>query len=49
MRARDDEIKRVLAELDVHIGEVEAGVAALKQLMAGDEVPGGEGSDPTPH
>jgi len=48
MTARDDEIRRVLADLDVHIAEVEAGVATLKQLMAHDEVPGGEGSDPTP-
>jgi hypothetical protein len=31
-----------VAELDVHIAEVEAGVAALKRLLAADEVPGEE-------
>jgi hypothetical protein len=40
MSARDDEIRRVMAELDVHIAEVEASVAVLKALLAGDEVPG---------
>ena len=39
MSARDDEIKRVVAELDVHIAEVEATVAALKRLLAADEIP----------
>jgi len=39
MSARDGEIRRVLAELDVHVAEVEASVAALKALLAGDEVP----------
>ena len=42
MSARDDEIRRVMAELDVHIAEVEASVAVLKALLAGDEVPGEE-------
>ena len=40
MRARDDEIRRVVAELDVHIAEVEASVAVLKALLADDEIPG---------
>jgi len=48
MSARDDEIRRVVAELDVHIAEVEAGVAVLKALMADDEVPGEGDSDPKP-
>ena len=41
MSARDDEIRRVAAELDIHVAEVEAGVAVLKALLA-DEVPGEE-------
>jgi hypothetical protein len=40
MTARDDQIRRVVAELDVHIAEVEARVAALKALLASDEIPG---------
>jgi hypothetical protein len=44
MSARDDEIRRIVAELDVHIAEVEASVAALKALLADDEVPGEEDS-----
>ena len=39
MTARDDEIRRVVAELDVHIADVEASVAALKALLADDGVP----------
>jgi hypothetical protein len=39
MSARDDQIRRVVAELDAHIAEVEASVAVLKALLAGDEVP----------
>jgi hypothetical protein len=46
--ARDVEIRRVLAELDVHIAEVEASVAVLKGLMADDEAPGGEDSTSSP-
>jgi hypothetical protein len=42
MSARDDEIKRVVAELDVHIAQVEASVAALKALLADEEIPGEE-------
>jgi len=34
MNARDDEIRRVVAELDVRIAEVEASVAVLKALPA---------------
>jgi hypothetical protein len=35
-------LRRVVAELDAHIAEVEASVAVLKALLAGDEVPGEE-------
>ena len=42
MSTRDDEIRRVVAELDAHIADVEASVAVLKALLAGDEVPGEE-------
>jgi hypothetical protein len=38
MNARDDKIRQVVAELDIHIGEVEAKVAILKALLADDEV-----------
>ena len=41
MTARDDEIRRVVAELDAHMAAVEASVAALKALLADDEGPGG--------
>ena len=41
MTARDDKIRQVVAELDVHIAEVEASVAALKSLLADGEVPRG--------
>ena len=46
MSDRDDKIRRVVAELDVHMAEVEASVAVLKALLAEDEVPGEE--DPQP-
>ena len=46
MSRRDDEIRRLVVELDVHVAEVEASVAALKALVAGDEVPG-EKEDPS--
>jgi hypothetical protein len=39
MSARDDEIRRVVAELEVHVAEVEARLAVLKALLASDEVP----------
>jgi hypothetical protein len=42
MSAREDEIRRVVAELDVHVAEVEASVVALKALLADDEVLGRE-------
>jgi len=42
MSARDDKIRRVVAELDAHIAAVEASVAALKALLADDEAPGRE-------
>jgi hypothetical protein len=44
MSARDDEIRRVVAELDIHIAKVEASVAVLKALLADDEGPGEEDS-----
>jgi len=42
MTTRDDQIRQVVAELDVHIAEVEANVAVLKALLAEGEVPGEE-------
>ena len=42
MSARDDEIRRVVAELDVHVAKVEADLALLKALLADDEVPADE-------
>jgi hypothetical protein len=49
MSARDDEIRRVVAELDIHIAEVEASVAVLKTLLADDEAPGEDApGDETP-
>ena len=44
MSARDDEIRRVVAELDVHVAEVEARIAVLKALLADEEVPGDKDS-----
>jgi hypothetical protein len=44
MTGRDDEIRRVVAELDIHIAEVEASVAVLKALLADDQLPGEEDS-----
>ena len=40
MRAREDEISRVVAELEVHVAEVEARLAVLKALLAEDQAPG---------
>jgi len=45
MSARDDEIRRVVAELDAHVAEVEAGIAVLKALLAHDGVPDREDLD----
>ena len=45
MSERDDKIRRVVAELDAHVADVEASVAVLKALLADDEVP--EGKDPS--
>ena len=42
MTARDDKLRQVVAELDVQVAEVEANIAVLKALLAGDEVPGEE-------
>jgi hypothetical protein len=38
MSARDDEIRRAVAELDAHVAQVEASLAVLKSLLASDEV-----------
>ena len=40
MSAREDKIRRVVAELDVQVAEVEANIAVLKALLADGEVPG---------
>ena len=37
MTARDDKIRRVVAELDAHVAEVEASVAILKAPLADDQ------------
>ena len=42
MSARDAEIRRVVAELDVQVAEIEANIAVLKALLAEGEVPGDE-------
>ncbi|HXZ73893.1 MAG TPA: hypothetical protein VEH31_23890 [Streptosporangiaceae bacterium] len=42
MNAREDKIRQVVAELDVHIAEVEATVAALKALLDDGEAQGEE-------
>jgi hypothetical protein len=42
MSAREDEIRRVVAELDIQVAEVEASLTVLKALLAEGEVPGGE-------
>jgi len=43
MSARDDEIRRIVAELEVHVAEVEARLTVLKALLADGETPGEEG------
>lgn len=43
MSAREDKIRQIVAELDAHVAEVEANIAALKALLA-DEIP--ERGDP---
>ena len=42
MSDREDEIRRVVAELDVQVAEIEANIAVLKALLAEGEVPGDE-------
>jgi hypothetical protein len=42
MSVRDDEIRRVVAELEVHVTEAEASITVLKALLAEDEGPGEE-------
>ena len=43
MTAREDQIRRLVAELDVQVAEVEANIAALKALLADGEI---RGEDP---
>ena len=43
MITREDEIRRVLAELDGHIAQVQASVTALKALLADGEALEDEG------
>ena len=42
MSDSDDKIRQAVAELEVHVTEVEARIAVLKALLADDEVPGEE-------
>ena len=42
MSDREDKIRRIVAELDVQVAEVEANIAVLKALLADGEVPGEE-------
>jgi len=42
MSTREDEIRRVVADLDAHIAEVEANIATLKALLADGEIRGEE-------
>jgi hypothetical protein len=42
MSERDDKIRQTVAELEIHVAEVEASLAVLKALLADDEVPDGE-------
>ena len=39
MSAHNEETRRLVAELDAHVAEVEAIGAALKTLLAGGQVP----------
>jgi hypothetical protein len=42
MSDRDDQIRRIVGELEAHVAEVEARVTALKALLADDEPPAEE-------
>ena len=42
MSDRDDKIRQAVAELEVHVAEVEARIAVLKALLADDTIPGEE-------
>jgi hypothetical protein len=39
MTPRVDKIRQIVGELDVHVAEVEASIAALKAHLADGEVP----------
>ena len=45
MTARDDKIRQTVAELEVHVAEVEARLAVLKALLAADDI--AEEEDPS--
>jgi hypothetical protein len=45
MSKRDEEIRRIVAELEVHLAQVEASVAVLKALVAEDDGEGPAGED----
>ena len=46
MNVRENKIRQLVAELEVHIADAEADLAALKALLAEDEVPKDE-ADPS--
>jgi hypothetical protein len=45
MSERAEEIRRVVAELDAHLAEIEANMAVLKALVAEDDGEGSAGED----
>jgi hypothetical protein len=45
MSTRDEEVKRLVAELDVQLAQAEANVAVLKALLAEDDREGPAGED----
>ena len=45
MSTRDEEVKRLVAELDVQLAQAEANVAVLKALLAEDDGEGTAGDD----
>ena len=47
MSDRDEEVRRVVAELDGHLAQVEANMALLKALVAEDDGAGPAGEDPS--
>ncbi len=47
MSKRNEEIQLVVAELDIHVAQVEASLAVLKALVAQDDDEGSGGEDPS--